>query len=155
MIIVTNIGTTMRYLIYLTYIFSSVAGAGEIHKWVDEEGNIYYGDAPPVSISTKQVKVIGAPSNPGRKLPRLGDESAQQEAGTSSESDDQETAAVPQDQATLACENARKDLKVINKGGRIRLRMADGSTRAMTPEEIEERRTQTEEDIKIYCQESN
>jgi len=40
MVIVTNIRTIMRFLIYLAFIVFSVANAGDIHKWIDEEGNV-------------------------------------------------------------------------------------------------------------------
>ena len=72
MVIVGNTGIIMRLLIYLTFIVFSTANAANIHKWVDEEGNVHYSDSPPVSTSTEKVRVIGAPSNPGRALPRLG-----------------------------------------------------------------------------------
>ncbi len=142
----------MRFLIYLTFIFFSTVNAGEILKWTDEDGNVHYGDSPPVSTSTKQVKVIGAPSNPGRALPRLGDSSTENETDTTANSDDEEsTAAVPEDQAKIACENAQKDLKVIKRSNRIKLKAADGTTRFMSTEEIAERRKKTEEDIGRFC----
>ena len=142
----------MRYLICLFLIFSASLNAGNILKWVDEEGNVYYGDAPPVSAKTEPVKVIGVPSNPGKALPRLGTGG---ESDSSSTSNAAETEAdpsnVPDDQAKIACDEARKDLKTINKSSRVRLRMADGSTRVMTTEEIAERRKQAEEDVEIFC----
>ena len=142
----------MRFLIYLTLILIGTVNAAGIHKWVDEEGNVHYGDTPPVSVDTKPVKVIGAPSNPGRALPRLGQDSNQNEPATSTSTDSEETAAIPEDQAKIACENAQKDLQVIKRSTRIRLKAADGTTRVMTPEEIAERRKQSEEDIERFCQ---
>lgn len=144
----------MRYFICLFLIFSASLNAGNILKWVDEEGNVHYGDAPPVSAKTEPVKVIGVPSNPGKALPRLGtgDES---NSGSTSNVAETETKAdpsnVPDDQAKSACDEARKDLKTISKSSRVRLRMADGSTRIMTTEEIAERRIQAEKDVENYC----
>ena len=40
MVIVTNLRNIMRFLIYLAFIVFSVAKAGDIHKWIDEEGNL-------------------------------------------------------------------------------------------------------------------
>lgn len=148
MVIVRNTGIIMRFLIYLTFIVFSTANAANIHKWIDEEGNVHYSDSPPVSASTEQIRVIGAPSNPGRALPRLGnsasDSGADESGATSS--------TVPEDQAKIACDNAQKDLEVLNNSDRIQLRSADGKTRFMTTEEIAERRKKTEEDIKKFCQ---
>ena len=144
----------MRFLIYLTFIFFSTANAGDIHKWVDEDGNVHYSDSPPVSVSTKQVRVIGAPSNPGRPLPRLGDNSSDTQANKNAKADEGGAASpdVPEDQAKIACDNARKDLEVLKNSDRIQLRATDGTTRFMTTEEIAARLATTEKDIERFCQ---
>jgi len=138
----------MRYFIYLSLIFSTSVFAGSIQKWVDEDGNVHYGDAPPVSVNTEQVRVLGAPSDPGRALPRLstgGDDTA---SGTNNG----DGSKVPADQAKIACDAAKEDLKVINSSSRIKLQSADGTSRYMTTEEIEERRKSSEADVKRFCQ---
>jgi hypothetical protein len=151
-------GKTMRYLIYLTLFLSTSLSAGSIHKWVDDDGNVHYGDAPPVSVKTEGVRVQSAPSNPGKALPRLSspDPDSGEPDENSSASNDDPTADsndddVPADQARVICENAREDLQVIGRSSRIKLRLADGSTRYMTGEEIEERRREADEDIKRFC----
>jgi hypothetical protein len=144
-------GKTMRYLIYLMFLASMTLNAGTIHKWVDEEGNVHYGDAPPVAAKTEGVRVQSAPSNPGKALPRL----SEPKSSENTESDTTaaaENGNVPEDQARIACEKAQEDLQVINRSNRIKLRSADGSTRYMTTEEIEERRTQSEADVERFCQ---
>ena len=138
----------MRYLIYLTLLFSTSLFAGSIQKWVDEEGNVHYGDAPPISAKTKEIRVIGAPSDPGRALPRLSTDGGD---ATASGEGDADSSQVPEDQAKAACENAQNDLKVIQSNIRIKLKSADGTTRYMTTEEIEERRISSEEDVKKFC----
>ena len=141
----------MRYLIYLLLLTSMSLNAGTIHKWVDDEGNTHYGDAPPVTAKTEGVRVQSAPSNPGKALPRLSaPDSSQATAGGSGGATQNET--VPEDQARIACEKAQEDLRVINNSNRIKLRSADGSTRYMTSEEIEERKTQSEADIERFCE---
>lgn len=37
----------MRFLIVLLVVTASAAGAGELYRWVDEEGNVYYSDQVP------------------------------------------------------------------------------------------------------------
>ena len=140
----------MRYLIYLTLILSTSLNAGAIHKWTDESGNVNYGDAPPLTAITEGVRVQSAPSNPGKALPRL---SSPETRGSSSDSST--TAAndsVPGDQAKIACDHAREDLEIIGRSSRIQTKSADGSTRYLTTDEIEERRIQAEEDINRFCQ---
>ncbi len=141
----------MRYLICLIpVLLSASVMAGSIHKWVDEDGNVHYGDAPPVSAKTESVSVQSAPSNPGRSLPRL---SSPGESGGSAATDTAagDAAGVPKDQAQVACDQARQDLKVIKSSSRVKLRSADGSTRYMTTEEIDQRKQQAEADVKQFC----
>ncbi len=140
----------MRYLIYLTLFISTTIQAGSIQKWVDEEGNVHYGDAPPVSVKTEQIKIQGVPSDPGKALPRLNTNSEDESANSDDETDT-ETSGLPKDEAKAACDQAKEDLKVIKRSKRIKLRSADGTVRLMTPEEIEERRKNAEDDVKSFC----
>jgi len=143
----------MRYSIFLILLTSMSLHAGSIHKWTDEEGNVHYGDSPPVSAKTEGVRVQSAPSNPGKALPRLGSpDSAKSSAGSGTTNTAAQDGAVPEDQAKVACDNAQEDLKIIGSSSRIKLRNTDGSTRYMTTEEIEERKTQAEADVERFCQ---
>ena len=145
--------TNMRYIICLFILISSSAYASSIHKWVDEEGNTHYGDAPPASVTTKQLKVDVAPSNPGKALPRLGTGDPESGGGSTSTNSAGSGKAdkVPEDQAKTACERAQADLKVIKSSERVRLKNADGTSRYMTTEEIKARLEASEKDVKSFC----
>ena len=129
----------MRYLISLLFLISTSLAAGNIQKWVDEDGNVHYGDTPPASMKTESVRVQSAPSNPGKALPRLNQE---EEDGPRD---------VTTEEASVACENARKDLEVISNNTRIRLKEADGSVRYLNDEEIAERKSIAEADVERFC----
>jgi hypothetical protein len=141
----------MHYLICLALLVSMPLQAGTIKKWVDEEGNVYYGDSPPLSVQTENVRVLSAPSNPGKALPRLSSPGTDEAAGGGSPAAGNDNGQVPRDQARIACEKAREDLQVISRSSRIKLRAADGSERYMTTEEIEERKQLAEKDVKQFC----
>ncbi len=141
----------MRYLIYLTLLASTSLTAGSIHKWTDADGNVFYGDTPPVSAKTEDVRVQSAPSNPGKALPRLSSPGSPVAAGSDTPATDS-NGNIPADQAKIACDNAKQDLEVIGRSSRIKLNSADGTTRYLTSEEIEERRIQAEADIQRFCQ---
>jgi len=145
----------MRNIICLLILTSSPLFAGEILKWVDEDGNIYYGDSPPLSAETEQVRVISAPSNPGRVLPRLSNQGSQNKEaadGTNvTAGGSQGTPKLPDDQAKIACKEATEDLRVIRNSSRIRLKSADGTTRYMTTEEIDARRKNAEQAVSLHC----
>ncbi|MEM7562025.1 MAG: DUF4124 domain-containing protein [Pseudomonadota bacterium] len=142
----------MRYLLFLTLLLSTALQAGAIHKWVDEEGNIHYGDAPPVTVKTESVRVQSAPSNPGKSLPRLsttgGDDATDSGTPAGASTDSPE---VPKDQAKAACDQAKADLQVISRSSRIKLQSADGTERYLTTEEIEERKQTAQADVERFC----
>lgn len=141
----------MRYLICLALVFSLPLQAGTIKKWVDEEGNVYYGDSPPLSVKTENVRVLSAPSNPGKALPRLSSPGTEDAQGGGTSAAGNNSDKVPKDQAQIACEKAREDLQVISRSSRIKLRSADGTERYMTTEEIDERKKLAEEDVRQFC----
>jgi hypothetical protein len=133
----------MRYLTYLILVVSTSLNAGAIHKWVDENGSVHYGDAPPVKTKTESVHVLSAPSNPGRALPRLSAPDGTQQAAGQPE--------VPKEQANEICEAARNDLNVINNSSRIRMKQADGTLRYLSKEEIAKRKAGSEAEVARYC----
>ena len=141
----------MRYLIYLTLLASTSLNAGSIQKWTDADGNVFYGDTPPVSTKTEGVRVQSAPSNPGKALPRLSSQGCGETTGNDSAAsggDNNLTVA----QSKVACDNAKQDLGVIETSSRVKLKFADGNTRYLTPEEIDQRKAKAEADIKSFCQ---
>jgi len=145
----------IRVIICLFILASSSLFAGEILKWVDEDGNIHYGDAPPISAETERVRVLSAPSNPGKALPRLSTDGSTGNGNKRdtdvAASDAQDDLKLPANQAIIACEEATADLKVMNRSSRIRLRSADGTTRYMTSEEIDVRRENAEKAVSLHC----
>ena len=139
----------MRYLIVLTILVSTTLHAGAIHKWVDAEGNVHYGDAPPVEVKTESVRVQAAPTNPGKSLPRLSTSGSEDASGTTTAAD--EEAPVPKDQAKIACDQAKEDLQTISRSTRIKLRSSDGTLRYLSTEEIDQRKEQAEADVDRFC----
>jgi hypothetical protein len=135
-------GNTMRYLTFLVLVVSTSLNAGAIHKWVDENGNVHYGDAPPVKTKTESVHVQSAPSNPGKALPRLSVPDGTQAAGQPE---------VSNEQASKICEAARNDLNVINTSNRVRMKQADGTLRYLSEEEIAKRKADSEAEVARYC----
>jgi hypothetical protein len=137
----------MRFLICLILFFSFSLHAASIQKWVDDDGNVHYGDAPPVNTKTESVRVQRAPSNPGRALPRLNTTPADDSATTTAQQD-----AERAEQMKVNCDRARQNLSTLNTSGRVKLREPDGEARYLNAEERAERVVQAENDIKTYCQ---
>ena len=140
----------MRYLTFLILMVSTSLYAGSIHKWVDENGNVHYGDAPPAKTKTENVRVQSAPSNPGKALPRLTipDDS---DSGGAAGDGTQQAEASPE-QAVQICEAAKGDLETIATSDRIQLQTTDGQIRYLDEAEIEERRAQAQAEVDKFCQ---
>ena len=146
----------MRYLIYplvgLILAISTSLNAGTIQKWVDDKGNVHYGDTPPVEVKSENVPVQSAPTNPGKALPRLNQSDVEENAAGGDDqaagADDQE---VSEEQASTICERARNDLDIINNSDRIQLQQPDGSSRYLYPDEIETRRNKSQADVNRFC----
>ena len=143
----------MRYSIYpllvlILAVFTSSAStslnAGSIHKWVDDKGNVHYGDAPPTKTSSENVRVQSAPSDPGKALPRLNDpDSSEQTAGNEQE--------VSEERAAQICASAKADLDVISNSARIQLQTADGNLRYLSDKEIAKRKASSKADVDRFC----
>ena len=140
----------MRYLIFLVLAVSSSLHAGSIQKWIDEDGNVHYGDAPPVSARTEDIKVQSAPSDPGKPLPRLSDDAAGADEDAGTEAGDNEQSAAGEKDASI-CARATNDLNIINTSLNIQLKQADGTTRYLNADEVKQRRARAEADIARHC----
>jgi hypothetical protein len=62
----------LRFILIFTFILATTAQAGSVKKWVDADGNVTFGDAPPPSVTNpEKVKVQEAysPSAPSSTAP--------------------------------------------------------------------------------------
>lgn len=53
----------MKNISLIFILIFSLAEASDIKKWVDEKGNVHYGDRPPVGKNTEKVEVDGDSKN--------------------------------------------------------------------------------------------
>jgi len=148
----------MKHLVCLFMLISSSVYAGSIQKWIDDEGNTHYGDVPPPSVHTDEIRVDVAPSNPGKPLPRL--ETSDPESGTSESSTTDSSSPggaepdpeMTDDQAKAICKQAHQEIKYLNNARhRAKVRYPDGTSRHLPKEERIARREQANQDIEDYC----
>jgi len=144
----------MKRLFLALIIMTSSSYAGSIQKWTDETGNVHYGDNPPARVKAKTVDVLRPPSNPGKPLPRLGDTKATSNKTTpvSNNGTPEKPPKTSAEKNAKACAAARKNLDIINRSDIVRLRMPDGTERILSDEEVNQRRTRYQQNIKSYCQ---
>jgi len=138
-----------RFLIPVLFIVGNSYAAG-IQKWVDEKGNVHYGDTPPVKAKTQTITVTHPPANPGKPLPRLSDVNKDKEESTG---DTQQNTQKDQTnkKAQELCEKYKANYNIIINSDIIRATEEDGSERFLSDQEVDERRKKLEENIKLYC----
>ena len=59
-----------RLLLLLCIAVSVSTYAGSIKKWVDADGKVHFGDAPPAETQTNEIKVKPASGTPARRQVR-------------------------------------------------------------------------------------
>lgn len=144
----------MKLLLIILFFISCSSYAAGIKKWTDENGQVHYGDSPPVKTKSESIRVNRPPSDPGKPLPRF--TGSKPEAENTAETTDTppEQDKIPEttaEQAAQQCKQAKKDLATLRRSNRIRLKSDDGKVHYMTPEEIAERKKQSQEDIDQFC----
>ncbi len=131
-------------------ISSSVWAAKNYYKWVDEDGVTHYTTRKPLNVEAEVISVsTGLPRDDSGQEVKVDDEPAS--TGTSSTQTKTAAAAPVDDKDPERCEAAQKNLKIINENARIRERQEDGTTRFLTPEEIDQRKKQAEKAIEESC----
>jgi hypothetical protein len=145
----------MKRLLILTFLVATSSQAAGIKKWIDDNGQIHYGDSPPVKTKIEDIRVSRPPSDPGKPLPRLSGQKPaatgqQQQAGTQQQGSD--APQYTEEQSKELCERAKKDQNTLNTSDTIRLRSSDGKIRVMSDAEKAERKAQAQKDIDQFCQ---
>lgn len=112
--------TTTAAIFCLAMLISAGAHAGGVYRWVDEHGNVHYGDRPPAAASSDQVEIEGGPAptdiDPERRekarrlLKALESERRQQQQ-------EAERARVDAAKAKQRCEAARERLALYERYG--------------------------------------
>ena len=128
------------------FLVSASALAGSYYRWVDAEGITHYGETPPKGVDAVLVSTYGdtssapaqASSGPSESNPAPAVDSEQQRK--------------LQAQRQEECALERDRLNTLRTSGtRIRMAQPDGSSRYLTPEEIQSEIRQSEEFITQAC----
>ena len=138
-----------RFLIPVLFIIGNSYAAG-IQKWVDEKGNIHYGDRPPVKAKTQTINVTHPPTNPGKPLPRLSNGNKDKEESTNETQQNTQKPRTNKKNQEL-CEKYKANYNIISTSDVIRAKEKDGSERFLSDKEVDERRKKLEQNIKLYC----
>lgn len=133
----------------LALVASQSIGQNHHYRWTDEQGETVYSDRPPPA--GVDYEIVSSTSNFSRAVKSrqgaLRPESAE-DTGADGTPEDQQA----REEATAEfCAKARANLETLSGSTRIVVRTAEGETRALSPEEIEEQKRTTQSQISTYC----
>lgn len=137
----------------LTLSVSQIASAG-IYKWVDEQGNVHYGEQRPQNTSSQKMQVQKyAPENKSTyKRPSYTPSTKSTNKNTQDNPPEKKKETRAEKKKRLAaCEKTRANLKMMEEIGRIRAKDKDGNTRYLSQKEKEAKMQKNREQISKYC----
>lgn len=139
------------WVLAIFLIPSGVCAEG-IYRWVDEQGQVHYGDRPPAGV---QVEVVLPTFPPGsgeaqRQLQDYVRTLEVQEAEQAKETERQNTSQALQAARRADCEASRERRERLEKPRQLE-HQPDGSARRLTEEERQARITDTEKRIADVC----
>lgn len=131
----------------------TVAGAGEIYRWVDQDGRVHYSQTPPAGRSAQEV--IPQPGTRGASFASEGIQAfnAERDHQRSEHQQQQELAAAKAAQEQKSCKLARQNLDTLDArtARRIFTEQPDGSMARLTEEQFQATRQEVLAVIEANC----
>lgn len=146
--------------IMLTLAVSGVAVAADIYKWVDEDGNVHYGDKP-VSNGSERVAIESRPTDRARvqsqyqaaAQARAENRDARAQADEEGRKAEEELRAQA-DERRQKCEASRATMQKFVTSRRIYTQDESGERVYMDDAQMQAARERVENDINEYCNNS-
>lgn len=130
---------------------STGATAGQIYKWVDDQGNVHFGSQPPEGQDSTRVNPNisnpKTPSAPAQPQAEAGAEDAEQKAIDEKVKKD---VAKKEAERKKYCETVRNNLAQLKNNPRV-LTEENGQVRRLTEEERQSRIAESEKAIETTC----
>ena len=126
------------------------------YKWVNQDGITVYSQRPPPGTEAEKL----APPPPPPIPPEEARQRLDEQLKSLQQTDEAQTTAAKKAKAAQAeaasrrsrCDNARRNLELLNTGGpRKRYRAADGSYQRLTEEERQKQMQDAHNDIRKFC----
>lgn len=143
-------------VLFVGMALPTLASAADVYKWVDENGNVHFGDRPPQGQS-EQIQV--RPDKPNvesqQRVQRLIEsQEARQERRQQEEQAHQEQAAqhAAAERQASYCKQLRKNLETLKIGGRVYEARANGERHYFSSEEMAAEIQRLESSLAERCQ---
>ena len=138
------------------FVFSASAVAGEIYKWVDEDGNVHYEDRPTGDDVERVAVVSNNTSNSSVQAGidrRRAYEASQADARSAREEEKRKAEEVAKIAAEREqkCADSRARMERYLQARRLYKEDEQGGREYLDDEQVMEARAQAQEDIQAYC----
>ena len=140
----------------LTLTGSGAALAGDIYKWVDEDGNVHYGDKP-VGSQAQRMAIDSRPTNASRasaetqSLMASRDAAAERRAEVDATEAEQAELRAEREKRAEACSTARAQMQRMITARRVYQEDENGERVYLDDAEREAARERVENQINEHC----
>ncbi|AWF83066.1 hypothetical protein BTJ40_20820 [Microbulbifer sp. A4B17] len=142
--------------LYITSIFGSLLlaaniSAGELYRWIDEDGRVHFGDRPPVHAEAKDISSKLTPINSANATTARSRNQSAQPRNVEQQYQDRlnREAQERQQQLDKACSKARKNLEILR--GRVIFLDDNGKEVRRTEREREQMAEDYQRQVNLYC----
>lgn len=148
-----------RYALLLAAAVALTGGtavAGEIYKWIDDEGNIHYEDRPTSGATIERVAIASRNTDNAAVQERMAANrearaTAAQVASEAPPKMSRQEIRAEQQKRKEKCEQSRARLETFTNARRLYRENESGEREYLDDAEISTARSQIEEQIKEYC----
>jgi hypothetical protein len=129
---------------------------GEMYRWVDETGTTVYSQSPPPGTPATAIKPDPPPnptevSRAAERTRVLIEQDINRREDLAHAAEAAAKKAAEQTAAKSACNDARKNLEILQKGSYLPVRTPDGKTQFLTPDDLAKRIAEANAAIKANC----
>jgi len=130
---------------------SSYCYAG-IYKWVDEEGNVHYGQQRPATTQSERMRIQHHAPDDSSTYKRPGSKEGEEKKAEEPAAEKKKPETAAEKKRRLAvCAQAKKNLQTMQSVGRIRSKDKDGNASYISQEQKEAKIKQSRELISKHC----
>lgn len=140
----------------LALAVASIAFAGDIYKWVDEDGNVHYGDKP-TGYESERLPIDSRPTNPARVQAQVAAQvearatARETEAAAAAEGPSDEELQAKADERAEKCDRSREILQRFVTSRRLYREDEAGERVYLDEEQTRAARQRAEDEVDEYC----
>lgn len=144
-----------RLLVIVLLVTGSVTQA-EIYRWVDEKGQVHYGDRPQQKQNSQQIKIKPKPASNSSGAPRNLQQEQQKflrslEAERQEREEQRARQAKQDEEKQKKCHKARDDLRLYSETNILYELDKNGQRRTLNDQEYKNVLAETQKLIDKYC----